>query len=283
MEELKYNDILDNKHNWQPTEGGISNEVFCYTDNNNKYIIKILRKENNNLFVFFDTFFIILENLNSTLYIDKKNNIIIEKFIEGNIIKNEKLFDTDFLNNFFDKIEYIHLQKPNIIKENIISKYIFTLNNYLVSKNIFIDEIDYFQNKYNCLNIDYSNANNNDELCYSHNDLQKFNIIDNNGDIVIIDWEYSGYTYKYFDQCNCIVLLYYQYIIDYDKNFDLLKYIRLLIKKYNIDKLYVKYLMLISCYTWILWSFVKFDLLHNNFYLDYKDHLVYIYGKIEEI
>jgi thiamine kinase-like enzyme len=237
-----------------------------------------LKKENNNLFVFFEIFFNILTNLDTTLYIDKKNNIIIEKFIEGDIIKNEKLFNINFINNFFEKIKYIHLQKPKILKENIITKYIFTLTNYLIKKNIFLHEIILYKNNYDNLNLKEN------ELYYNHNDLQKFNIIDNNGEIVIIDWEYSGYTYQYFDHCNFIVLLFYQYIIDYKtNNFDLYNYVIFLTNKYNIEKIYVKSLMLISCYTWILWSYVKYDLLNNKFYLDYKDVLIYIYRKIEEL
>ena len=86
--EIVYKNILNNKNKWTKMEGGISNEVFSYELNDNKYIIKILNNKNNNLFVIFSNFYILLENLETTLHIDRENNIIIEKFIEINIIKN---------------------------------------------------------------------------------------------------------------------------------------------------------------------------------------------------
>jgi len=283
--ELVCKDILNNKNNWTKMEGGISNEVFSYEQNNNKYIIKIMNSKNNNLFVIFNNFYIILENLETTLYIDKINNIIIEKFIEINIIKNSELFSKYFLKNIFNKIDEINLEKPNILKKNIIITYINLLTDYIDKNIIIINEIDYIKNVYNNLNIKIDDV----DLVFCHNDLHKFNILYDNNNLYIIDWEYAGYTFKYFNHCNYVVLLLYQFITDYnnkilnDIHFDLNFYVNYIKIEYNLEKEYIKSLMLVSCYIWILWSYVKFDINKNHIYTNYKNILITIFDKILEL
>jgi hypothetical protein len=144
-----YIEIFNNKDKWVKTIGGISNDVYYYVDNNIKFIIKILNKENNNLFVIFENYHKILENLDTTLYIDKQENIIIEKFIDGDIIDDEILFYKIFVDKIYDIIDVISLQQPNINKYNIILKYIELLTEYIKKNKIFIDEVDIYEKIFN--------------------------------------------------------------------------------------------------------------------------------------
>lgn len=275
------NEIFFNKNNWIKTTGGISNDVYYYEYNNNKYIIKLLNKENNNLFVIFDNYIKILENLDTTLYIDKIQNIIIEKFIDGNIIENEILFSKIFLEEICNKIDKISIIEPNIPKYNIIVKYIKLLKNYIEENKIFINEIEIYNKIFDDINLEELEKKYNN-LFYCHNDIQKFNIINSMNNYILIDWEYAGYTFQYFDQCNFVVLMYYQYIIDVDELFMIDFYTQYIKIRYNIDEKYIYRLMIISCYTWLLWSYVKYDKSKDNFYLEYKNYLVKIFYSIYE-
>jgi hypothetical protein len=169
-----YLEIINNKDKWNILEGGISNKIYKF----NNYVVKVIEKKNDNLFLVLSNYYKILEKLDTTLYIDYYDNIIIEKYIEGKIISNEELFNNDFCFTIFDLIDnVIYKLNYDIIKENIIKKYINNLTDYLEENQIFLTE--YIQIKEIVYPLIYKHLNNDDiSLYFSHNDIHKYNIMD---------------------------------------------------------------------------------------------------------
>ena len=273
--------ILENKKNWISLSGGISNNVYKF---NNKYIIKIINKLNDNLFLSLTNYNIILEKFDTTLYLDKINNIIIEKYIEGEIVPDYKLYEQKFCHDIFKKIDtHLYLSNYPIDKNNVIKLYIGQLSNYIEQNNLANE--NYFLIK-NLITPNIINLLENDEpkLYFSHCDIQKYNIIiDKNNQINFIDYEYSGYTWKYFDHVNFIILLFNEAISNQkDKitvenikkyfNFDFYK--NIILSQYtDITLEYFNSMCLISLYTWYLWSIVKSNINFNQIYLTYAKQI----------
>ena len=283
LSRLSYLEIINNKEKWVILEGGISNSIYKY----NNYVIKIINKQNNNLFVILSNYYKILEKLDTTTYIDSNDNIIIENYIEGNTISNKELFSKDFCFRIFDLIDnYILNLNFDIPKTNVIKIYVEKLSEYLKKNQIFENE---YIKMYNIVLPKINKYFNSDnyELCFSHNDIHKYNIIISNNNILnLIDYEYSGYTWKYFDQSNFIVLLFNEAItnkiniitkhnINEYFNFDF--YFDILIKKYpEYTKEYFLDMMIISAYTWYLWALVKYDLNKDLMYINYSNQIKFI-------
>ena len=276
-----YLEIINNKDKWNILEGGISNKIYKF----NNYVVKVIEKKNDNLFLVLSNYYKILEKFDTTLYIDYNDNIIIEKYIEGEIISNEELFKNDFCLKIFDLIDnFIYKLNYDIIKENIIKKYINNLTDYLEENQIFLNE--YIQIKEIVYPLIYKHFNNDDILLYfSHNDIHKYNIIISKDKLNFIDYEYSGYTWKYFDHCNFIVLLMNEIITqnnniskeNINEYFNLNFYLNILVQKYsNYSKEYFLEMMIISSYTWYLWSFVKYHLNKDTMYIDYSKQMKFI-------
>lgn len=281
-----YNNILNNEKNWIKMDGGISNDVYSF---DNKYIIKKLNKKNDNLFCNFSNFYKILKNLDTTLIIDDINNIIIEKYINGTILSNEIIFNKDFCSKIYNIIDNINIQDYEINKNNIIIEYITFLNNYIIENKLINDEYEIYKIFADTILLDLNK--NNDKLVFNHNDVQKYNILDINDNLYLIDYEYSGYTWKYFDHANFIVLLLNEFITSYNiidsKNFnsefDIDYYIDFTIKKYNIEKSYLLNLMFISSYTWFLWAIVKYHVKNDELYSIYIKQMLFILEKLVSI
>ena len=277
-----YNYILNNESDWIKMNGGISNDVYLF---DSKYIIKKLNKKNNNLFCSFDNFYKILQNLETTLIIDDINNIIIEKYINGTILSNEIIFNKDFCFKIYDVIDNINIQNYEIDNNNIIMKYITFLNNYIIENNLINNKYSIYKIFADTILLDLSKENH--KLVFNHNDVQKYNILDVNNDLYLIDYEYSGYTWKYFDHANFIVLLFNEFITSYDmkdyQNFDIDYYIDFTIERYNIEKSYLLNLMYISSYTWFLWAIVKYHVKNEDLYSIYIKQMLFILEKLINI
>jgi thiamine kinase-like enzyme len=179
----------------------------------------------------------------------------------------------------------------NICKENIIKFYIGQLTKYIKQKNIFEDNLK----NINSLVLDKISKyieQDNFELYFSHNDIQKYNIIiQSNNKIKLIDWEYSGYTWKYFDHINFIVLVLNEKItgkVNIIEN-DVLhlhnhleKYKQIFFSLYsNVSLEYFNSIFLISAYTWYLWSVVKYHMYQIPMYLEYSKQMEFIISLIK--
>lgn len=288
-----YELVCKNKNNWIELSGGISNKVYCYE---NKYVIKIINKSNDNLFLSLTNYYIVLEKLNTTIYLDKMNNIIIEKYIDGNIVSDKILFEIEFSTKVFDLIDNsLYTLNYPIEKNNIIIQYINQLSQYININNVFIEQVKKINNTVLVIIKKYiiDKTNNPSELYFSHNDIQKYNIlISNEEKINLIDYEYSGYTWKYFDHSNFIVLLFNEAITNkfdeiknsepyIEKYFNLTIYQKIIMNKYlDIDLEYFYSMTIISAYTWYLWSLVKYDKTNDNIYIEYSKQMEIIINHI---
>ncbi len=282
--------ILENKKNWILLTGGISNQVYKFDD---KYIIKIINKLNDNLFISLRNYFEILEKFEITLYMDRTNNIIVEKYIEGEIVSNHMLFGIKFCLNIFDKIDTeLYCSNYSIDKNNIILTYITQLNNYINQNNCENENLFKIKKLIEPLIINLI-EDNGAKLYFSHCDIQKYNIIINNhNQINLIDYEYAGYTWKYFDHINFIILLFNEAIanckdkitmnmVDIKNIFDFDSYKNVLLSKYSdITLEYFNSMCIVSLYTWYLWSLVKYHINLNPMYLDYAGQLEIIINLI---
>jgi len=275
-----YNKIVQNKNKWVKLGGGISNEVYLFDFDDEKYVIKKLNRKNNGFFNYIENYMKYLINSKYFVHFDETNDIYIERFIEGDIINNDILYDMQFLTVICSEIDLINELSMNIPKENIILKYLNNFIQYLKSHNEFskfvpyekiIDEIIKNKSEY--------------ELVYNHNDVQKYNIlIDDNSDkkIIILDFEYAGYSWKFFDHANFVVLLHIDMNIFHDINID--DYLFAICKRYNgceynlhthlID------LMIIASYLWTMWAHVKYIITNDEFYLEYSNQLFNILKKL---
>lgn len=173
----------------------------------------------------------------------------------------------------------IHYINYPIEKNNIIIQYINQLSKYININNIFIEQVKKINNTVLVIIKKYiiDKINNPSELYFSHNDIPKYNILITNGEkINLIDYEYSGYTWKYFDHINLIVLLFNEAITNIfdeiknsepyiEKYFNLTIYQIIIMNKYiDMDPDYFYSMSIISAYTWYLWSLVKYDKTNDN-------------------
>lgn len=284
--------LMKKKDQWIKLDGGISNKVYKF---NNKYIIKLIEKQNDNLFVSLENYYKLLENFSTTLYIDKINNIIIEKLIEGYIVMNNMLFSDEFCLRIFNLIDNQILTKKfkldheNNSCKNVIKFYIGQLTNYIQHNNIFVDDFEKINNLVLAKISEYLEQDN-FELYFSHNDIQKYNImIQPNNQIKLIDWEYAGYTWKYFDHINFILLLINEKItcINFSQHKNISQYCNLNRYKQiffsiyaDVSQEYFNSMFLLSAYTWYLWSIVKYDLSHDLMYLEYSKKMELIIGLV---
>ena len=292
IEKKTFDYLMENKVHWIKLDGGISNKVFNF---NNQYIIKLIDKRNDNLFLSLSNYYKLLENFDTTLYLDKINNIIIEKYIQGQIVSNENLFSAKFCIDIFNLIDRsLYPINPiinnNIEKKNIIKFYINQLSTYIKQKNISSNNLDKIDNLVLGKISKYMDGDD-FELYFSHNDIQKYNIIiglDNQ--INLIDYEYAGYTWKYFDHINFIVLILNEKITNKMNTIDekkiseycnLEKYQKIFFSLYTETSLeYFNSILIISAYTWYLWSIVKYNLGNDSVYLEYSKQMELIINYI---
>ena len=121
----------------------------------------------------------------------------------------------------------------------------------------------------------YAKSRLNQSLCMSHNDIHFGNIIYNNTQYHLIDYEYSGYNSFEYDIANFIneLTLYGYNLTLYDRIRIYLKYDKSILTKYNyevLDKMVIES-CLMSNILWGLWAIVMSDIKSSdNKYADNK-------------
>jgi len=281
-----YKFLLEHRNNWTKLSGGISNDVYKY----DSYIIKILKHDDrlNNL----DNYIAYLIKSPYYVYFDPNTYIYVEHYIDGGIIENNMLYDkTFFKNKLIPLIDNINNLTVDISKTNIIKIYIQqyrTIYQTIKNSNSNNDAYDAYHtcdiyDTYDDVYIDLL-LNDLDEyfqqekLCYNHMDIQKYNLLGKDNEIILIDYEYAGYTWKYIDHANFICLLH----IDTDKYIDINidDYLILLKEIYNVDELIILKMMLIMSYIWLYWTNIKIITTEDSYYVLYKNLLSKVYDKV---
>ena len=207
--------------------GGMSNNIYKLLVNYNNYtydyVVKIHKK--------------------SEELIDRKNekNIIqhlskikltpkiilyfengyIEKFINAKNITFSKLTRTCIIKKLVYKIQKIHKQAIKNLKHtpillDVINKFYkiasdrYDKNNLVYTKIFNKSEYIYFNNLINNIT---------GEIVFCHNDLQLNNIMKSEKKIHIIDYEYAGYNFLFYDLVNHFIEIRYKYSDKYKYGF----------------------------------------------------------------
>ena len=170
---------------------GFNNISYLVKTTTNKYILRVFRS-NDSVNISRNFEYEILKKIyklkitSKPIFINKE--FMIYEFIHG--IHKSKLLTKDLI-NLTKHIKKIHSIKPKIKSYNIkqdLKIYNLFLNDFK-SKKI-LNEANRALNAINNLKK---------ELALSHHDLNPKNIIFNNKEIKIIDWEYAGVNDIFFD------------------------------------------------------------------------------------
>ncbi len=181
-------------------EGALSNNMYLFEINGTKYTFRIPGK-NGNLLVDRDTEIQVINKINNMdinvdlHYFDKVTGYKISSYADGQHINKDTLND-ELLRLIAGKLKEIHsIDKSDVSvydKESRIKKY-----ENLAKKEGFVhcDEYNLIMKKYIELNDSIKNC----QQVLSHGDLQVSNIVINNNDIYILDWEFSAVNDPYYD------------------------------------------------------------------------------------
>lgn len=140
-----------------------------------------------------------------------KNNFkyVDEEFIEStkdiNVLSNLEIIDN--IINYIVELNQINIKSKKIIWKNNSEFFRFIINNLkkvLILKNpekleIYLRELE---------NL-YKDLDNNRKLCFIHGDIHKRNIIINNSDFYLIDWELATYGDLAYELATHFILMEY--------------------------------------------------------------------------
>ncbi len=306
ISEERYQYLLSQKEHWKPLSGGISNSVYSFHDvdgNNEKYVIKVINKQNDQLFIVFEQFFAILDALDTTLYMSREDCIVVERFVPGNVIDDEYLFDLKFFHHLLELTEAPPKMEVQISRDNIVLKYIQYLLQHAEKNSVDMvlsRDIQTQANQY-ITQLEEQFTNGRISLTFNHLDIQKYNILHevSTGTISLIDWEYAGYTWEHFDVANMLSLLYNAYlemrmkdIADQDdahtrlgdfvdeERFPFAQFVFQAMARYSLSLDYIKSLMFVVCYLWGMWAYAKNDISKDYSYIIYVKRMHFIAGKV---
>lgn len=184
FKDMSKKDILDIKL----IKLGFTNSSYKVTTCNGKYVVRIANKniDRNNEKIYLKY----LKNSNYIYYDNLTGNSIC-KWIDG---RNPTIFECNQDHLFFKICELINgfskINLNDILGMNEFDYYKFF--NADINKN-FLDRYKILIEKYK-----------NDKKVFSHNDVSPLNIIVNNNDVFIIDFEWSSLNHPYWDIANFI-------------------------------------------------------------------------------
>ena len=264
---------VDKVYKIKNLKGGLSNDLFLI---NGKYVWRIFM----NSLIDHKNEIIAMEKLDyfSIYHKDQKN--ICYKFIKGNNI--DKASYKIRLKEVFKEVRKIHklkIKTPHIW-HGLIPKWLHKIQKKDI-KNMLALEFDKINKKLSKLHVKEDNV-------FCHNDLIPGNVLFKDKKCFIIDWEFAGVNYYFFELGNMIC----ENHIDYDKqeyNFDLInkKLIKKVIKYYDnadgisaenkIKKLKMGIRM--SHLFWTIYSFAKLEKTKD----DKFDYLKYAKSRINQL
>jgi thiamine kinase-like enzyme len=266
-------------------------------------VIKVINKQNDQLFIIFEQFFAILDALDTTLYISKDDCIVVERFVPGNVIEDDYLFDLSFFHNILELTEAPPKLEVAILRDNIVLKYIQYLKQYAERNAVDMSlsrDLEPRAQQY-ITQLEEMVEKGAIKLTFNHLDIQKFNILHDvdTGSINLIDWEYAGYTWEHFDVANMLALLYNAYLekqvkdipdqqdahnhldeLVSDEQFPFAAFVSQAMERYSLTKEYLQGMMYIVCYLWGMWAYAKRDILKDESYVIYAKRMHFVAGKM---
>ncbi len=181
-------------------DGALSNNMYLFEVNSKKYTFRIPGK-NGNLLVDRNTEIEVINkvkdlNINVDLiYFDKDTGYKISTFVEGNHINKDNL-DDELLSIVANRLKDIHSIDTGDIKsydkENRLKRY----------EELSIKEGFIHSEKYSKIKSEYVKLNKDIETfsqVLSHGDFMIGNIIINDSNVYVLDWEFSAVNDPYYD------------------------------------------------------------------------------------
>lgn len=175
--------------------GGMSNYTYVISENDKKYVVRVLGKDAN-LFVhrneeaYHIKMFERLNITNKTLYFDLESGVKVTSYVEGDILS--LINPLDYLKEVSDILKIIH-KSPK-------SKYNYDLFGHLKEFEAINKDIPkvYYEIKDWALKekeATYQNI----ELTFTHGDSQPSNFIVGKDKVYVVDFEFSGNNDPYYD------------------------------------------------------------------------------------
>lgn len=180
--------------------GGMSNYTYVIKAKNQKYTFRIPGKNaekfvNRDVEKYHLSLIEPLELSNDTIYLDVKSGIKIAKYIEGNPL--HELDPLDYLTSASHILHKLHDSK-------LVSKYNYDMLGRLSKYEHYLDEYHYeHTDRYKALKSAFLNHAktylNEDEMVLCHGDSQVSNFVVSNGDMHLMDWEFTGNNDPFYD------------------------------------------------------------------------------------
>lgn len=188
--------------------GGMSNYTYVVSENDKKYVVRVLGK-NANLFVhrneeaYHIKMFERLNITNKTLYFDLESGVKVTEYVEGDILS--QINTLDYLSEVADILKIVHASPK--------SKYDYDLFSRLKEFEAINKDIPkvYYELKEWALEkrkTTYKNI----ELTFTHGDTQPSNFIVSKDKVYLVDFEFSGNNDPYYDIA-CFGNIHFEYAI----------------------------------------------------------------------
>lgn len=217
---LKVYNIGNYKEEPIKLNGGITNKVFKINTTNGKYIVKIFSKNNIDSIEKTEEIAALAANNNinalcaiklDNKYVQSINglNIVVYPYYDGKVLLTRELTleHIKILANALGHLHNIKIDKIDSIKKYKKNDFIY-LYNLIDDRDCFKNFKNYYykiQNIYDKVYESYSKLSNN--YSYVHKDFNRKNILWNNMDYKIIDWETSDIDNPSIDLFNSIWFL----------------------------------------------------------------------------
>ena len=177
--------------------GGLNNSNYLFEVKNEKYVLRIPSKENNNNFKNEGMILDLISPLNITPLIKyhNDNGILVSKYKSSTKISLDIYNSKFFIKNLVVSLKKLHKNKCNVF----FNPFNEIRNNIYYLKNInykFYHDIEGLLYKLKSIEEFHSS---NIDLGLCHNDLNISNILFSNNNIYFVDFEFSGMGDIFFD------------------------------------------------------------------------------------
>ena len=187
-------------------EGFMSNDSYIVSDDSNKYIVKIGGNKQ-------DYGVVRSHEIDASkagykagispkvIYFD--DSIIVFQFIQSNHLTPEKVKEKKTLKRIIHLIKIVHKEVVNFLEGSNLSNDIFQMINVKIfhlkeKNNPHTDKLNNFIKDCEIFEKEFES----NEKIFTHNDFFYKNILDDDKNLWLIDWEFSGFNSPYLDLAN---------------------------------------------------------------------------------
>ena len=190
----------------EPLGGGMTNLNFKVTDNNKKYVVRLVEEEpvhlisrSNEIAANKAAF----EAGVSPELVYSETGLLVVRFVEGKVFDEADVRDENNLMRIIERIKCFHTQIPKYFHQVPVMFWVFqTLRHYQVllleGNSRYKDRLPELGEIAASLEKEAGKV----KIVFGHNDLLASNIIDDGDKLWIIDFDYAGFNSPLFDLSN---------------------------------------------------------------------------------